>query len=156
MIRIFTTALVCALVISGCQTQTVADLGPDEVLYFETVGMGHNGAIRDTTEVVFTDRAAFESAVSNLNLLGPISDVDFSQNMVGFIAIPTESGGYIIEVKSVEKTGNEIVVSYEFSTPGQDCVTIQALSLPFQIVKIKRSEGEVRFNRIQKQYSCGL
>ncbi|NQV72565.1 protease complex subunit PrcB family protein [bacterium] len=156
MIRIFTSTLLCFLAFSGCKNQPVADLGPDEVLYFETVGMGHNGSLRDTTEVVFSESSAFQTAVAELNLLGPIANVDFSQTMVGFIAIPTESGGYIIEVKSVEKTGNEIIVSYEFSKPGQDCVTIQALSLPFQIVKIKRSEGVVRFNRIEKQYSCSL
>lgn len=134
----------------------MADDGPDEVLYFEPVAMGHNGSVRDTMEVVFTEPSEFQDAVANLNLLGPIGDIDFSQTMVGLIAIPTESGGYVVQVKSIEKTGNQIVVSYEFSTPGQDCMTIQALSLPFQIVKMKRSEGEITFNRITKRSSCGL
>jgi len=156
MTRIFTTTILCSLVLIGCQTAPVIDDGPDELLYFEAVGMGHSGALRDTLEVVFTEAAAFEQSLSKLNPLGTLKEIDFSQTMVGLIAVPTESGGYIVDVKSVEKTGDEIVVSYEFSTPGEDCVTIQALSLPFQIVKIKRSEGNVTFNRISKRYSCGL
>ena len=156
MIRIFTSVLICGLIFIGCKPQPVADDGPDEVLYFEPIAMGHNGSVRDTMEVVFTESEALQAVVSNLNLLGPVKDVDFSQTMVALIAIPTESGGYIVEVKSVEKTGDQIVVSYEFSTPGPDCVTIQALSLPFQMVKIKRSEGDITFNRITKRSKCGL
>lgn len=159
MIRIFTTAIgivAFPLFLSGCQPQTVEEAGPDEVLYFETLGMGQNGTIRDTLEVIYRDEASLQEALTKVMPLGTIPPVDFSQVMVGLIAVPTESGGYVVEVQSVEKTGSHISVNYEFATPGQDCVTIQALSLPFQLVIIQRSEGEVSFTRTTKRYSCGL
>ncbi len=156
MIRIFTTFFSIAFLLSGCEPQRVADIGPDEVLYFETLGMGQNGTVRDTLEVILKDEASFQEMLQNVRPLGDIAAVDFSQVMVGLIAVPTESGGYVVEVKSIEKTGDQITINYEFSTPGQDCLTLQALSLPFQLVVIQRSEGEVTFVRTNKRYSCAL
>jgi hypothetical protein len=153
MIRIFTSLLVGTLLISGCESQPVADTSPDEVLYFETLG---NGSVRDTLEVILKDESSLQEMLAKIRPLGPIPEVDFTQVMVGLIAVPTESGGYVVEVKSIEKTGDHITVNYEFATPGQDCLTLQALSLPFQLVIIKRSEGQITFVRTSKPYSCAL
>jgi len=142
--------------VAGCETPRVMEDGPDELLVFETLGMGQQGAVRDTIEVITRDEVSYQEAMAKVTPLAPIPSVDFSQMMVSLIAIPTESGGYIVEVRSVEKTGDLITVSYDVAVPGQDCITLQALSLPFQVVAIQQSAGQVEFVRTNKTYSCGL
>lgn len=141
---------------SGCEMQPVLIDGPDELLYFESIGLGHYGTVRDTLELVLRDEAAYLAAVAQVQPLDTLPEIDFGQTMVGLIAVPTNSGGYIIEVQSIEKTGDEITINYLFSIPGADCITLQALALPFQVVIIRQAEGRVTFVRETKAYKCGL
>ena len=145
-----------AIGMSGCEEQPVVIDGPDELLYFESIGLGHHGSVRDTLELVMRDEAAYLAAMELVQPLAALPEIDFEQTMVGLIAVPTNSGGFIIEVQSIEKTGDEITINYLFSTPGADCITLQALALPFQVVIIRQSEGHVTFVRESKAYKCGL
>ena len=154
MIRIFTTLLFLPLLLTACEQKAVVDDGPDAVLYFEAIGMGQYGSIRDTTEVVYRDEASFRTVLDKLTLLAPLREIDFSQVMVGLVAMPTNSGGYVVEVKSVEKTGDDISINYELTIPGPDCITLDALSLPFQLVVIQQSDGAVSFERDETTYRC--
>ncbi len=142
--------------VSGCEVQSDLIEGPDELLYFESIGLGHYGTVRDTLELVMRDEAAYLAAMEEVQPLDALPEIDFEQTMVGLIAVPTNSGGYIIEVQSIEKTGDEITINYLFSTPGADCITLDALALPFQVVIIRQSEGQVTFVRESKAYTCGL
>jgi len=142
--------------IAGCQPESQLDDGPDEVLFFESIGLGHYGSTREPIERVLRDQASFDEAISELTPLDELPAVDFGQTMVGLIAVPTESGGYIIEVQSVEKTGEELTVHYRLSAPGDDCITPQALALPFQVVIIAKTQGNVSFVRETVTYRCGL
>lgn len=141
---------------TGCTTPATVDDGPDDVLSFEAVAMGHQGMTRDTLEMVVRTPEAWEEARKLVSPLGDVPEIDFNQYMVGLIGIPTESGGYIVEVDSVEKTGEEITVHYILNVPGEDCITVQALSLPHQIVIIRKDEGNVTFERERKRYLCGM
>ncbi len=156
MNRILTTLFVAFLVLSGCAVQSNLDEGPDDVLYFEPIAIGQSGSIRDTLEVVVSDEGALSEALAKVNPLGELPSIDFNQSMVGIIAIPTNSGGFVVEVQSVEQRGEEIQVHYLLSVPGADCITVQALSLPFQIISLRRAQGAFRFLREERRYRCGL
>lgn len=158
MKQLLTTLLFVAALVSltACQEAADVDDGPDDVLAFDPIAMGHNGMVRDTLELVLRNEAAFEEALEKVRPLADVPDVDFEQYMVALIAIPTESGGYIVEVQSVEQTGDEITVNYVLNVPAQDCITVQALSLPHQIVQIRRSEGNVTFEQERERYLCGM
>ncbi len=158
MKQLLTTLLFASMLFSltACQEAMDATDGPDEVLAFDPIAMGHGGSVRDTIEVVLRSQAALDEALEKVTPLGDIPEVDFEQYMVALIAIPTESGGYIVEVQSVERTGEEIMINYVFNVPAQDCITLQALSLPHQIVKIRRAEGNVTFEQERKRYLCGM
>jgi hypothetical protein len=143
-------------VISGCNPPPTVDDGPDDVLSFEAVAMGHQGSTRDTLHLVLRTSEEWEEARQLVSPLGEVPDIDFDQYMVGLIGVPTESGGYIVEVASVEKTGDDITVHYILNVPGEDCITVQALSLPHQIVIIRKDDGNVTFERERKRYVCGL
>ena len=152
------TIIFASLLISltACQESVELEDGPDEVLAFEAIALGHQGATRDTIEVILKSQTELEQVLEQVTPLGEVPEVNFQQYMVALIAIPTESGGYIVEVQSVEQTGNEVTVNYVLNVPGQDCITVQALSLPHQIVQIRRSDGNVTFVQERERYLCGM
>ncbi|MDX1428971.1 MAG: protease complex subunit PrcB family protein [Rhodothermales bacterium] len=143
----------------GCSPRTTSqpdsDL-PPEALYFETVGFGQTGAIADTTEAVFYDEASWRDAASQLRPREALGTVDFSQYMVILAALSQPTGGYRVEFNSVERQQEEIVASYTVYAPGGDCMTIAALTLPFQAVAVRRADGEVTFQRSVERESCSV
>ena len=145
-----------ALSATGCVQESTLDDGPDDVLSFEPIALGHQGSTRDTLELVLRTPEELADALELVTPLGELPEVDFSQYMVGLVAVPTESGGYIVEVQSVEKTGDEITINYVLNVPADDCITVQALSLPHQIVIIRRDMGSVTFEHERKRYLCGM
>jgi len=150
------TLCIPVLIMAGCQPQSTLEDGPDDVLFFESIGLGHYGTTREPIELVLRDEGAYQEAIRQVSPLADLPEVDFTQTMVGLIAVPTESGGYVVEVQSVERTGEEIIINYRLATPGEDCITVQALSLPFQVVIIRQTPGNVTFVREDRRYSCEL
>ncbi|GMQ81757.1 MAG: hypothetical protein BMS9Abin05_1192 [Rhodothermia bacterium] len=107
-------------------------------------------------EVIVRDSDSWALVSAGVRPLAPFKSVDFTQAMVALIALPTESGGYMIEVETVESLDGIITVSYLVSEPGTDCIAPTALALPFQAVFLRREEGEVRFVRRTETYSCEM
>lgn len=147
-------ALVLALILTGCGADSEI-LTEGDYLFFERVGIGQAGSVTDTTEWVLRDSVAWSEAQAKLRPLAPFETVDFSQEAVIVVAIPTESGGYHIEVESVEEMPDHVLVSYLFHKPALDCITLAALALPFQAVSVRRFEDKpVRFERREQDYEC--
>ena len=141
---------------SACSRPYVEIEEPTESLVFETIGVGQRGFVADTLETVVNDSLVWSEMSGNLSPLEPFKPVDFSQAMVGLIAMRVESGGYAIEVESVEFVEGEIVVSYVLYEPGSDCIALMADALAFQAVTIRRTEGDVRFVRRNESYKCTI
>ena len=142
------------LLLAGC-AEDAEVVSEGEFLYFENIGMGQAGSAADTTEWVLRDSVSWASASALLKPLAPFKKVDFSQSNVVAIGLPKESGGYHIEVESIERAGGEVVVSYLLHVPANDCITLAAMALPFVAVKVRRFDDEVvRFARRQQRYEC--
>lgn len=150
------TLLVAGLFLAGCAPTTEDTVDTAEVLVFERLGMGHSGTVRDTVEAVARSAAEWEALQQAVQPMEPFRDVDFTQYMVALVAVPTESGGYIVEVESVEEMDGQIHISYVLNTPKSDCVTLTALAMPFQAVVVRRADGDVHFTRRIARYSCEL
>ncbi len=148
--------LILLPVAGGCQRAEVEVTDDTEPLYFETIGWGHFGIVRDTTELVIRTGDEWARVSANYRPLEDFEAVDFSQAMVALIALPAEYGGYLIEVESVESAGGVITVAYLVSEPGTDCITPTVLTLPFQAVLIRKSEGRVEFVRRTERFKCGM
>jgi len=143
---------------SGCrdrsQTEVTEVVEFSEVLPFETVGIGQRSDFADPVERMIYNDDIWVSVASALRPHVPFESVDFSQVMLALIATPTESGGYSVEVESVELLNGIITVSYLIGEPGFDCITPQALAVPFQVIEIRKIEGTVVFERRTERYSC--
>ena len=125
-----------------------------EALYFEPIGSGQSGSIPDTMEVVVRDSSEWQALAGKLRPREPFKPVDFTQFMVLLSALRQTSGGYRVEFQSVDADGREIVASYVVYSPGADCMTISALTLPFQAVAVRKTAGDVEFRRSVVRESC--
>jgi hypothetical protein len=76
----------------------------------------------------------------------PAPKVNWSKEMVIALFMGERpTGGFQTAVKSVTTSAKEILVSYEETAPAPDAVTIQALTQPYTVAVIPRSNLPVRF-----------
>ncbi len=143
-------------VLSGCKQPVPEIVSTSEPLYFERIGMGQTGTVADTIEVLIRTEKNWKEWSEKVKPLSPFKKIDFSQASIALIAIPVESGGYTVEVESVEKDAGVITVSYLFSKPKSACISPLAAALPFQAVLIRKADGDARFKRREERYGCDL
>lgn len=55
------------------------------------------------------------------------------------------SGGYAVTLKQLEVRSDAIEFMVEETIPGDNCITTQALTNPYQIIAIDKTEKEIRF-----------
>lgn len=151
-----TCSLLLALFAGGCGLRStgIPEPDPGELFVFDPLALGQAGAFTSPVERVLRDEAAWRAAQDSLRLNLPPAAVDFEQSMVLLLALPQESGGYSIEVLSVESLADTLVVEYELAVPASDCITIAGRSLPFQAVAVRRSDSPVRFVRSEITRRC--
>lgn len=146
------------LLFSGCQNQSGSELIEiiefSEVFPFGTLGIGQRSDFTEPVELMIYDDESWAGVSSALQPHVPFGPVDFSQVMLAVIATPSQSGGFMIEVESVELLDSVLTVAYLVSEPGIDCITPQVLSVPFQVIEIRKTEGMVLFERRTEQFSC--
>jgi len=140
--------------LTGCGPQAEVVVDDTEMLPFNNLGVGPTATLTDTTEVLLYTPEAWERYRSQLHSVGPFKPVDFTQEMVALVAVPEETGGYSVEVESVERADSVIVVSYVLLTPKRDCVTPMGRAVPYQAVAVRRAEGPVRFERRTASFPC--
>ena len=144
--------------LSGCDKYQVIDTVEtgdfSEVLPFETLGFGQRMDIESKTEIIVRNDAEWQEILTTMSPFKAFESVDFEQVMVAIIAIPVESGGYSITVEVVEQVDGVLAVAYVISEPGIDCITPPALATPFQVVRMRKLDLEVRFSSRKESFSC--
>lgn len=91
----------------------------------------------------------------NLGTIIPLPTVNFDEEML--IAVfqgPKNTGGYSIAIKKVIETGLNIEVSVVITEPGRGCITTQALTSPYIIVKIRKTDKQVIFKNNENIVEC--
>ena len=147
------------LAATGCLGDTAereTEVTLSEAFAFELVGRGQRTALDTTeaTEVAIRTAEAWTAYQDSLTPLQPFNPVDFSQEMVLLAAVPVPAGGYGVEVETVEKQNDSLLVHYRLSTPGYDCMTALGRAIPFQAVRVGRTDAPVRFVQEQETYRC--
>jgi len=152
--HIATLLLCCSLagLMAGCGGE-----GPTpEPIFFESLGTGVSATFdADTTEVVVRTAEAWAAIREEMRPPQPFRSVNFDEDMVVVLARQADSGGYSVDVRRVERVGDEVVVRYVWGVPEPECITIQGETTPFRVVAFERVEGaEVRFESRRQIYRC--
>ena len=125
-----------------------------EYLVFDRLALGQTGAFTTRVERVYRDEDSWRGAMDSLRINVAPPPVDFTQSMVVLLALPQETGGYSIEVQTVESRAEGLVIEYELSVPADDCIPIVGAALPFQAVEVRRADGPVTFVQEKFRYEC--
>lgn len=151
---LLTLLLCCSLVglMAGCGEEEPT---PEPIL-FESLGTGQSATFEaDTTEVVVRTEEEWEAIREQMRPPQPFPPVDFDEDMVVVLARQARSGGYSVDVRRVERVGDEVVVRYVWGVPEDDCITIRGETTPFRVVAFERVEdADVRFEARRQIYRC--
>lgn len=118
---------------------------------FQTIDRGKYSAIEDPLAEVYRTEADFASFwarhMRNTWEAPPVPVVDFASQIVVAVFRGTKSsGGYGVEVTSVDEEDGHLTVNFLTSDPSPGDMTSMALTQPYHIVKIDHSGGgEVTF-----------
>mmetsp|Transcript_32081 Transcript_32081/g.47862 ORF Transcript_32081/g.47862 Transcript_32081/m.47862 type:complete len:253 (-) Transcript_32081:520-1278(-) len=125
-----------------------------ETITFSTVAQGHNSGIENAAnEIIQSGPDFYELWGRHTSISSPpdgVPPVDFhTETVLAVFRGNKSSGGYGVEVKGVEDTGDEIVVSCETTDPSPDDMVTMALTQPFHIVRTPKTTKDVRFEFIK-------
>jgi hypothetical protein len=120
------------------------------VALFATGGCAAAGGIDEPRQEVIKDRAAWEKFWREHNLKqlveGALPQIDFSKELLVVAAMGQKrTGGYAIEIVKAEVTGNRLRIHVKHTTPAPGSMNIQALTAPFHIVAIPRTDATPEF-----------
>jgi len=122
----------------------------DNTLPFQTLAKGDNSGIEDAATEVFSTRAAFEEfrgGAGSTNSLPPSPPLEvFDTRMVIAVFMGARStGGYGVEITSVDQRKDGLVVNYKTSAPAPGDMVTQAFTQPYHIVSVPTTDANVRF-----------
>lgn len=150
----FLFATLLLTMIPGCGGVEAETEPQSEVLYFEPIGYGQSGSLRDTTEILIRTTDDWDVYRDSLNPIAPFKSVDFSQGVILLAALPQTTSGHIIEFITVEERDSVTIAEYVVNLPAEDCLTATAEAVPFQAVMVRRTDLPVRFVRETEEYRC--
>ena len=119
-------------------------------------GRGRDGKIdAERTEIV-RDQQAWEALWAELTgRSDPPPAVDFATEMVVVVGVGVRpSGGYSVSIDSVREVGGVTAVEYTETQPGPRCVVTLALTHPYTVVRVPRTETPGEFKGTLRTHNC--
>lgn len=141
--RILIFLILILIFVAGCHQITQSNVS------FETISKGFNSGHIEKKHYVIENEAEWKNLWGKTNSISipqpELPEVDFNKEMV--IAVfqgEKSTGGYSIEIVNIVEDSKITVFYKEFSPEPGDFVT-QALTQPYHIVKIKKTDKEIVF-----------
>jgi len=133
-------AVLCVLFpLSGHGSQAVP-------LKFVTVQRGDLSGIEERREAVVRTAAEWAALWKQHQPGQKPPAIDFTRSMVAGVFLGSRpTGGYTLEVTAVQREGADLVVIYRESKPDPKMMVTQMITSPFDLVRIDRHAGPVRF-----------
>lgn len=145
------------LLATGCAPEPAEETDDEplhESLFFTTLVRGTDSALRDTLQVVLRSPQEWDSFRRDLYVFEPPRSVDFDQAMLVAVALPVDTGGYMLDVESVEYSPDSVYISYTVYEPGGDCLNVEAAVTPFHVVEVRRVDEPVKFSGRREYVFC--
>jgi len=120
---------------------------------FESIERGTYSGIKEARTELIRSADAFRTFWgehgSGTNPPPPLPAVDFDTEMVAVVHRGDfGTGGYGVEVTSVEADGGDVLIKYTSSNPPLDAMVTMAFTQPFHVVKIPARAGPARFEEL--------
>jgi len=133
-----------------CNYSTIAHASSSMEVTFETLESGSNSGNVDYRHEVFHSSSDFQTFWNQHASINhppsPPPEIDFETSMIAVVSREDKpSGGYSIHVKSVTENDATLTVHCELSDPPPGSIVTQAITQPFEIIKMEASRKTVRF-----------
>lgn len=136
-------ALISIFLWAGCSNGTTGTPGEKD---FTSISMGAASSITDERQMVIKDEQSFKDMWQHIDAVRGLPEIDFEDDMVIAVFMGEKpTGGYVIEIVSIEEYADSIVVNIKETVPGEDEMTTQALTYPYHVVSTDNTEKQVRF-----------
>jgi hypothetical protein len=115
-------------------------------LEFSELAASAYGGIDSPSVQVFSQPSDFERFWQQLHAgrepMPPMPEADFSRHLVvGYFAGMKPSGGYRVRITRIEQQAGALAVYAELAEPGPNCFVTEALTQPYQLVRVEWSGG---------------
>ncbi len=115
---------------------------------FVTIARGDQSGIDRQREATVRTAEEWQALWKEHQPDEPPPRLDFSKSIaIGVFLGFRNTGGYSVAITSIERAGDDIVVTWKESRPGPQDITSQVLTFPFHIVRIERLDGKVVFKQ---------
>ena len=136
-------ALSCSALI-GCKGDGDASIDSGTVLaqpvtILERVN-GNSDALKTIGKMHIETKAQYD-ALGDADIFP--GEIDFDANDLVIVALGEQStGGYAINIESIQRQGGDLAVVGKASAPGADAITTQALTHPYSAVLIANTSAD--------------
>jgi PrcB C-terminal len=118
-----------------------------------TIQKGNFSGVRAPLQIVVRTPAEWESLwkrhASTQSPPSPAPVIDFRAEMVAGVFLGEKStGGYEVEITKAELKDGSLVIYYLEKNPGSGGAAIQAITQPFHLVKLPKTDAPVVFSRL--------
>lgn len=152
---LFLFVISLSVVFTSCSNQ-----GSDETkLSMEIAIDGTYSGVEDKRELLINTNDEYQKLMSevykNLDQMPRIPVVDFTKNSLIAVFIGNRSnGGFMVLIDSITEGSKSISVNVTETTPGKNCVVTEALTRPYSIVKIPKTDKKPVFKTKQIVKDC--
>ena len=138
-----------ALLLTGCVSDRSLSALP-----IRRLEKGSQSGVVEPRQVVIKDKASWERLwrehQSGDQPQRPAPEIDFAREIVIFVAMGQQSsGGFTIEIVNVEASQRGFRILFQRKGPPPDAMITQALTAPFEIVAIPKSDLRPEFVEIK-------
>lgn len=144
MMNLFIVAALACSALVGCKgdgdTQDTAGGLAQPVTILERVN-GSSAALKTIGKMHIETQQAYD-ALGDANIFP--GEIDFGKNDLVIVAWGEKpTGGFSINIESIQLQGGELAVTGKASTPPADAVTTQALTYPYSAVLIPNTSADL-------------
>lgn len=144
MMKLFIVAALACSVMVGCKGDgdTSSGGGTDlaqPVTILERVN-GNSAALKTIGKMHIETKAAYD-ALGDADIFP--GEIDFGKNDLVIVALGEQrTGGYAVNIESIQLQGGELAVTGKATAPGADAIVTQALTYPYSAVLIPNTAAD--------------
>lgn len=130
-----------------------------DAVQFTEIKSGENSSYKKAQNTVISTQKEMDLAWGEMfaaySRKPPIPMMDFEKSQFLLITMGEQAnGGYSAKVKSIVKTPKGMVVTIEDAKPGKTCNTTSALTYPFQLIEMPKTDQALSYVRVAKVNEC--
>lgn len=140
-----------ALALAACSGPVL----PEDAVEIEELARSTQSQVANEWMQVVRSPEEFARIWAQTDRSGDAPEIDFEQEMVVAVFIGEyRTGGHSVRVREAEAREDGVRLGIRIELPGSGCMVTQAITRPYQIVRVPRMEGSVAFDITRERVDC--